>query len=119
MTDWRSKRDSRRSAISRGIASDRKWGLPPLKKPNATRREEQTLHANLDLAGTVAWFDEDRQFGFAEMEGMRIESGSRGVFVHNKQIVRPKDARLRLGKRITADVVQTEKGPRAVNIRIM
>lgn len=119
MPTWKSDRDSRRSALSRIMAGDRKLGLPPLKNQGGVPPEEQASYANRDLTGTVVWFDGERQFGFAQMADVRVQIGSRGVFVHNEEVLQPRGARLKLGTRIKAGVIQTAKGPRAVNIRIM
>ncbi len=118
MTDWRSKRYSRLSSIARGLASDRRWGLPPAENPEKRRREE-VLYENRDLTGTVIRFDDRHQFGFAEFEGVSSDRGSRGVFVHNDDVTSPHGGKMREGVRIIASITRTERGPRAVNIRML
>lgn len=61
--------------------------------------------------GRVSWFDEDRGFGF-----IRPSSGEE-VFVHISEVAGQE--RLEQGQRVAFNVVQTPKGPRAVDVTIL
>ena len=62
--------------------------------------------------GTVSWFDEEKGFGF-----IVPESGGPDVFVHARALA---DGLLELGEgdRVMYDVVDSEKGPQARDVRL-
>lgn len=62
--------------------------------------------------GTVSWFDEDKGFGF-----ITPESGGADVFAHVRDLADGL-AELREGDRVTYDVIDTEKGPQARDVRL-
>lgn len=110
-------RNAANSATTRRFVRGGSWGLPP---SNPSRVSEEYAYPNRDYTGTVFKFYDDRQFGFAEFEGFYQDGrGSRGVFVHNKEVTSPPGIKLRKGSRIRANITKTDKGPRAVNIRII
>ncbi|OLT44532.1 cold-shock protein [Serinicoccus sp. CNJ-927] len=62
--------------------------------------------------GTVSWFDEDKGFGF-----IAADSGGPDVFVHARAL--PDDLPvLDEGDRVMFDVVESERGPQARDVRL-
>ena len=60
--------------------------------------------------GTVKWFNDSKGFGFIESD----EGGD--VFVHHSAIQSDGFKTLAEGEKVSFDVVQGEKGPRAANV---
>jgi CspA family cold shock protein len=60
--------------------------------------------------GTVKWFDEKKGFGFIEQED------GPDVFVHHTGISGTDFKTLNEGDRVTFDIEQGEKGPKAENV---
>ncbi|MFW9830981.1 MAG: cold-shock protein [Candidatus Thorarchaeota archaeon] len=60
--------------------------------------------------GTVKWFNRDRNYGFIERE-----TGS-DVFVHGSEV--EGDKRLNEGDRVTFEVVEGDRGLKAVNVKL-
>lgn len=61
--------------------------------------------------GTVKWFNESKGFGFITQE-----NGGADVFAHYSEIQGEGFRNLAEGDVVTFDVVEGEKGPKAVNI---
>jgi CspA family cold shock protein len=62
--------------------------------------------------GKVKWFNDQKGFGF-----LSCDDGSKDCFVHHNQIIGQSGRRTLVeGQRVTFDVEQAEKGPRAVNV---
>jgi CspA family cold shock protein len=62
--------------------------------------------------GTVKWFDEKKGFGFIE------QNDGPDVFVHHTGINETGFKSLKEGDKVTFDVEQGPKGPRAVNVTV-
>lgn len=61
--------------------------------------------------GKVKWFDAQKGFGFIEREGQR------DVFVHYSSIVEQGYRSLNDGEEVEYELVETERGPQAHNVR--
>lgn len=68
------------------------------------------------LTGTVAWFNDDKGFGFIKRDG---DSASKDVFVHYTGITPVNGAKRRSledGDAVEFEIIQGQKGPQAVNV---
>lgn len=61
--------------------------------------------------GTVKFFDATRGFGF-----IKPEDGSKDVFVHISAVERSGLGTLNEGQRVTFEVKQDTRGPKAINL---
>jgi CspA family cold shock protein len=61
--------------------------------------------------GTVKWFNEDKGYGFIEIEG-----GGKDAFVHVSALA--PGSRVAEGDRVTFDLEEGQKGPQAVNVTV-
>ena len=61
--------------------------------------------------GTVKWFNDKKGFGFIEND----DGGD--VFVHHTSIQESGFKTLSEGERVSFDIEQGDKGPKAVNVR--
>ncbi len=64
--------------------------------------------------GTVKWFNDQKGFGF-----ITPDDGSPDVFAHFSEIQGDGFKTLPEGQKVEFEVQQGDKGPRAVNIRIV
>ena len=64
--------------------------------------------------GTVKWFDNEKGFGFIEVEGSEDDA-----FVHHSDIQVEGYATLEEGQRVAYELTRTEKGPRAKNVELV
>ena len=62
--------------------------------------------------GKVKWFNDQKGYGF-----ITPEDGSKDLFVHYQEIKGEGFKTLSEGQEVEFDVVESEKGPKAVNIR--
>jgi len=63
------------------------------------------------IEGTVKWFNESKGFGFLSREG------GPDVFVHHSEIRAEGFRTLAEGDKVTFEVVNSPKGPRAANVQ--
>ncbi|HUW23693.1 Cold shock-like protein CspE [subsurface metagenome] len=66
------------------------------------------------MKGKVKWFNESKGYGFIEKE-----DGSGDVFVHFSSIQSEGFKTLHEGEVVEFDIVDSDKGPKATNIRKM
>lgn len=66
-----------------------------------------------NATGKVKWFDEKKGFGFIE------RSDGSDVFVHFRAITGQGFKTLTEGQEVEFEVEQGQKGPQAVNVRVM
>jgi cold shock protein len=59
--------------------------------------------------GTVKWFNNDKGYGFIEVEG-----GGKDAFVHVNGLA--PGTQIAEGDRVTFDLEESQKGPQAVNV---
>ena len=64
------------------------------------------------IKGTVKWFNDAKGFGF-----ITPEDGSKDIFVHHTAITMQGFRTLAEGQQVEFDVVQSQKGPAAANVR--
>ena len=64
------------------------------------------------MKGTVKWFNDQKGFGF-----ITPEDGSKDLFVHHTSIQASGFKSLAEGQKVEFDVEQSEKGPRAANVK--
>jgi CspA family cold shock protein len=62
--------------------------------------------------GTVKWFDNEKGFGFIEIEGSEEDA-----FVHYSDIEMDGFATLKEGQKVSYELQHSEKGPKAVNVQ--
>jgi CspA family cold shock protein len=63
--------------------------------------------------GTVKWFNDRKGYGFIEQED------SADVFVHHSGIDAPGFKSLNEGDRVTFDIEHGNKGPAAINVKVV
>lgn len=64
------------------------------------------------MEGVVKAFSRNRGFGFISVEG------GEDIFVHHSELVDPDREYLVEGQRVTFDVAQGDRGPRAVKVHV-
>ena len=64
------------------------------------------------MKGTVKWFNDQKGFGF-----ITPEDGSKDLFVHHTSILGQGFKTLAENQKVEFDVEQSEKGPRAANVK--
>jgi len=64
--------------------------------------------------GSVKWFNENKGFGFIEIDGQEKD-----VFVHHSAITMQGFRTLNEGQRVSFDIEQGPKGPSAVNVKAL
>ncbi len=62
--------------------------------------------------GKVKWFNDQKGYGF-----ITPEDGSKDLFVHYQEIKGEGFKTLSEGQEVEFDIVESDKGPKAVNIR--
>ncbi|MEW6185365.1 MAG: cold-shock protein [Thermodesulfobacteriota bacterium] len=62
--------------------------------------------------GKVKWFNENKGFGFIEVDGQ-----DKDVFIHHSAINMQGFRTLQEGQRVSFDIEQGKKGPAAVNVK--
>ncbi len=66
------------------------------------------------MKGTVKWFNDQKGFGF-----ITPEDGSKDLFVHHSSIQADGFKSLAENQQVEFDVEQSEKGPRATNVKAL
>jgi cold shock protein len=68
---------------------------------------------DMSTTGTVKWFDDAKGFGY-----ITPDDGSKDVFVHFSAIQASGRKSLKENDKVTYDVEQAPKGPRASNLKV-
>ncbi|MCS7223153.1 MAG: cold-shock protein [Armatimonadetes bacterium] len=63
--------------------------------------------------GRVKWFSDQKGYGFIEHEG------GKDLFVHFSSIQAQGYRTLKEGQIVQFDIIETDRGPRAVNVRVI
>lgn len=66
------------------------------------------------MTGTVKWFNAEKGYGF-----ITRDDGQGDVFVHFSAIVGTGYRTLEEGQKVTFDVVEGDKGPKAQNVVVL
>jgi CspA family cold shock protein len=64
------------------------------------------------MKGKVKWFNEDKGYGF-----ITPEDGGKDVFVHHSDIVMEGVRKVADGDAVSFDIVDAEKGKKAVSVK--
>jgi CspA family cold shock protein len=64
------------------------------------------------MKGTVKWFNDQKGFGF-----ITPEDGSKDIFVHHSAIQGDGFKSLAENQKVEFDIEESDKGPRAANVR--
>lgn len=72
--------------------------------------EEDTAIAT----GTVKWYDLEKGYGF-----VYEDAANRDVFLHSADIQEPEPKILYEGHRVSFEVEESDRGPRAVNVNVI
>ena len=64
-------------------------------------------------SGTVKWFNDDKGFGF-----ITPDEGSKDLFVHHTGVEGEGFASLTEGQKVSYEAQASDKGPKAVNVRL-
>jgi len=89
------------------------------EQPRRPRLERPAYHpsgdqATVELSGTVKWYNTDKGFGF-----IASDLGGKDIFVHASALKRCGIADLAEDQRVALDVVDGQKGPEAVSLRLI
>ncbi len=64
------------------------------------------------MKGTVKWFNDQKGYGF-----ITPEDGSKDLFVHHSAILTQGFKSLSENQKVEFDTVQSDKGPKAANVK--
>lgn len=90
-------------------------GLEPPRRPRPERPNfPQVDRATVEEVGTVKWYNDTKGFGF-----IAADRGGKDIFVHASALQRAGITGLAEGQRVAVDVADGQKGPEAVNLRLI
>ena len=65
-------------------------------------------------SGTIKWYNDEKRYGF-----IRPDEGGKDIFVHRSGIKSKGPLNLREGQKVTFEVVETPKGLKAINVKLV
>ena len=87
------------AATGHGVVTDPSFGFVPGRR--------------IVPQGSVKWFSDEKGFGFLEQDN------GQDVFVHHTSITMDGFRTITEGQNVEFDLEQSDRGPRAVNVRIV
>lgn len=84
------------------------------RRPRPDRPYRTSDQAAVEEIGAVKWYNPDKGFGFIVRDG-----GGKDIFVHASAIARGGVADLSEGQRVAVDMIEGDKGPEAVSLRLL
>jgi CspA family cold shock protein len=87
---------------------------PRRPRPERPEYQPRADRATIEETSTVKWYNALKGFGF-----IGSERGGKDIFVHATALERSGIMGLAEGQRVTIDVAEGQKGPEAVNLRLI
>jgi cold shock protein len=84
------------------------------EQPRRPRPYQPSDQSAVEEIGTVKWYNRDKGFGFIVRD-----RGGKDVFVHASALNRVGLTELSEGQRVAVDMIEGDKGPEAVSIRLI
>jgi len=83
-----------------------------IRGPKSVLEFQSDKRYSVNMKGKVKWFNDQKGYGF-----ITPEDGSRDLFVHHSAILSDGFRTLAENQEVEFEVVQSEKGPKATNVK--